>query len=515
MDGYHLLDDTEHAFHVGLPSGESMMIAKKGLHQSALDKIGALPGANPDPSLMNTNLAQDLQDPASSGGGNGAPSEEDSQIKWNTSPMEKRWVGDPAAQPGQPQPAQPQAVPQDPPPTQDPGFYQRQAQGLVDPMLKDQTQAIQDMSKAGKTYYKNAAGLYGRQAEEVQDYHEMQQKIRGEAIEGMDENIKAYSEGKLNPNQVFAEMGTGSKISTMAGLFLGTLGSSISGTPNYAYAMFQKAIDRDMEAQKENRDQKRTLYQMNLQKYGNSLDAERMTKATLEGITLAQIQRQGAMYEGKLQDPKAQMLISQLKQSMMNNVNSVSGRLATAKMYGAMGTPAGLKDEHVPPELRKDPEFHQKNVNVNGTWYPLNDPKDREKIVAYQEMMDGTLKDLQDLKNLHSKGESGLNPWNETSQKGEGVRAKLMAKLNKIQPLTNSLTHGDIEIFKKEMPLPGALTTRTKAAQEQIDRMIDTLKSDYADTFKTRLTGVPKDFKYQEGGGNTKGGPIGSPSRKK
>lgn len=68
----------------------------------------------------------------------------------------------------------------------------------------------------------------------------------------VDTKIAELSDAKIDPNRVWGSMETGNKMSAVASLFLGAFGAGATGAQNAAMDVLNKAIDRDIDAQKAN-----------------------------------------------------------------------------------------------------------------------------------------------------------------------------------------------------------------------------------------------------------------------
>jgi hypothetical protein len=62
---------------------------------------------------------------------------------------------------------------------------------------------------------------------------------------------KAYQDAKVDPDRFYKNRSTGANILSSIGVALGAFGASLNHTPNFALESVNKAIDNDMESQKE------------------------------------------------------------------------------------------------------------------------------------------------------------------------------------------------------------------------------------------------------------------------
>ncbi len=144
---------------------------------------------------------------------------------------------------------------------------------------------------------------------------------------------------KIDFNKVWHEKLTGNKILAGIGMMLSGLGSGLTGQPNMALAQINKEIDRDIEAQKQQGENKKTALNTYNQIYHNKELAAQALKLNLQAMTLAKINEitagQGGL-EAKAQENlmKAQYL-PEMQQKVM--------QFAAQKMMldRAIGQPQG------------------------------------------------------------------------------------------------------------------------------------------------------------------------------
>jgi hypothetical protein len=141
----------------------------------------------------------------------------------------------------------------------------------------------------------HAEGLK-QQAQVYQDSVAQQQKITQEydvKRKALDDEHKQLFDsvvnGKVDPKHYFGSMSTGNKVLAGISVILSGIGSGMSHQPNLAIQTFDKAIDRDIDAQKAELGKKSTLLSDNLRRYGDLNQAEAATRLQLNTVTQAQI----------------------------------------------------------------------------------------------------------------------------------------------------------------------------------------------------------------------------------
>lgn len=121
--------------------------------------------------------------------------------------------------------------------------------------------------------------------------------------------------GKIEPNRLWHNMGTGQKVSAVIGMILGGIGAGMTHGPNYAAQVIDKAIDRDMEAQKIDLGKKQSQLGYYLQRGHNLQQSYMLAKADAMDRTAAQIQAAQGQFGGQIAQANAQQSAGLIKQN--------------------------------------------------------------------------------------------------------------------------------------------------------------------------------------------------------
>lgn len=105
---------------------------------------------------------------------------------------------------------------------------------------------------------------------------------------------------KIDPKRFWQDKSTGQKIGSVIAIALSGIGNALSASAgitasNGALDMINRAIDRDIQAQKENQANTRSLYNMNLQRLGDARAAETATQSQMLTMATAQLSRNAAI----------------------------------------------------------------------------------------------------------------------------------------------------------------------------------------------------------------------------
>jgi hypothetical protein len=152
---------------------------------------------------------------------------------------------------------------------------------------------------------------------------------------------------------------TGQKIATGVSLMLGGIAGGINGSGgNVGMDFLNRQIERDIETQKAQLNQKQTLYSSYRQMGMDDLEATQMTRALMNDKYAADIQASAAKASGPLAQARAQQAIGQLQQQSAGLIyqqamrNTLMGKGAAGSQPGSMEgqDPASFVPMVVPKE---------------------------------------------------------------------------------------------------------------------------------------------------------------------
>jgi hypothetical protein len=258
----------------------------------------------------------------------------------NLGPTEQ--VGPPLPPPPIPVNQNLSGTPQVPNPAADYANAFAQKESGITQIADAQAKASEDQSKA---YQENVRLIANTQ-------REAQNKRATLDIEN-EELKNAYLNQKLDPNRVWKNASTGNKVLAAISVALSGIGSGLSGQPNMAMSVINKAIERDMESQRAEIGKTHTLLSENVRKYGDLNTATQATLLHYNALTQAKIQQAAAMAGTAQAQGQAKILLSDLGlQAAQMKQNLAFKEMA---MKGGDIDPAALVPRIVP-------EHHQKQV---------------------------------------------------------------------------------------------------------------------------------------------------------
>lgn len=220
-----------------------------------------------------------------------------------------------------------------------------QSSGGYNQMMKgmqDYGQAQADMAKAQEKTIQ--AGIQEMKA--AQDAFQMEKsKVQSD----IDSAAKEYADGKIEPNRIWQNMGTGQKVATSIGLILGGLSSGLTGKENPAAQYLDKLIDNDIAAQRADLGKKENLLGVLYKKYGNLTDAMNMAKAYQLQTVDMQLKADAAKYSDPMAKARAMQQSGMLRAQMDALQNKVAANQALMASGRAEDRILSIPDK----ELRK------------------------------------------------------------------------------------------------------------------------------------------------------------------
>lgn len=339
-----LISESEQNYHIKLPSGHTMNLDKKGLNEKAHAIIKGLKseqkfaeGGQVDPEL---NASQNI-DPNSieNNFGAGMAPQPDAVYAPPVAPITPVVTPPMAGAEFQPKPEVPPTVPTD----------------AITPNNK-----ISNANKAfeaEKTAAQGMANVTGAEgAAEAKIIKDVQKKV--EAMPTQQQIFDKYQTAdniqmqemankRIDPDHYWSTKSTGSKIAAGIGMMLGGLGA-VAGQGNPAVTMIQNAIDRDIDAQKNDQSKNMNLWKMNRDKMGSELAANLATQNQLYTGLKYKIESAASQFKGPMAQQQAQLAIAQINQKQADNNYKLS------LMNSGDGDPAMKVQFLVPPEKQKD-----------------------------------------------------------------------------------------------------------------------------------------------------------------
>lgn len=204
--------------------------------------------------------------------------------------------------------------------------YDPEAQVNLKRAQQNEWEATQKGGAAQKVENEGTANIMGQIPEGLRALEQQRQDaeaIRQQNIAGdIDQlnQLRQESRQDIDPGHLWQNESNGSKFWGALMVGLGTLGAGMSGQPNVALGIMNKAMDADIDAQKENRNNKRaqfedqkSIYKENLGRFQDERQAEVATKAAYLENAQAQLAALKAQAKTPEDEAKIDVLSAELQ----------------------------------------------------------------------------------------------------------------------------------------------------------------------------------------------------------
>lgn len=294
-------------------------------------------------------------------------------------------------------------------------------------------------------------------------------------------DYKAAAGDKIVPGKILANQDTGQKLMTGIFVALGAIGSSMAGQDNLALKAVDSAIDKDLEAQKFNLDNKLKAARLGVDssqyilaemrnKFKDDMSANLASKAAMLEMTQMQLRQNMAKYEGTAAGAKAQAFNAQLEMQKTDVLSKLRAQeQQNAVLQGVAGgggkklTP--MQIEALPEKMR---ERYIPDVGLAST---------NEGAKGLREMkttVDTVTKDVKRLQAILETTGKSFSP--KLRAEAESIRTSLIGRLR--VPITGpgAMSDGERELLQSLIPdvtssfsLDAASRTRLESLQKRLD----------------------------------------------
>lgn len=207
--------------------------------------------------------------------------------------------------------------------------------------LGEEIGGIQQKGQAEAKGAEEVAGIAGQGAKGLQalqsTFMSKQKELEGER-QALMNDMRA---GHIDPGHLFSEMGTVGRIGTAIGLMLGGMGAGVTGGENQALKFLNSQLERDMQGQIRNLDNKNNLLHANYQQMGNLRDAMDMTRIMQSDAIRTQIEAAAARSKSPQAMAAAQAAIGKIDMETAPVSSNLAARRAMLE---------GQKSGNVSPE---------------------------------------------------------------------------------------------------------------------------------------------------------------------
>ena len=250
-----------------------------------------------------------------------------------------------APQPAPAPKAAPQAAPQEP----------------LSQAKSESGQLLEKQGAGAEKYQKTLADIGAQQQKIYQDFNtqmaamQTPDQIMANHKAKDDEFLQHLMDSNVDPNRLWSNASTGSKITAAIGLVLSGMGAGANGQ-NMAAATLQNAINRDIAEQQNDQSKYMNLWKMNREALGNDLQANLATKNQLLSMTQAKLAQTASTLTNAAAQQQAQQAIFAIEQEKINNRRAqalLSPQQGAGGVGGLAANPLDVVRTVVPPDKQE------------------------------------------------------------------------------------------------------------------------------------------------------------------
>jgi hypothetical protein len=130
--------------------------------------------------------------------------------------------------------------------------------------------------------------------------------------------------GQINPNKLWESRTTGQQIGSSIAIILSGIGQGLAGGPNMALSIIDKAIDRDIDAQKTNLSKKENALAQHMQMGRDMATAQQLVKADARDAIAAQLEAASAKFGDQRATAAAMASVAAMKEKSATERHTVA-----------------------------------------------------------------------------------------------------------------------------------------------------------------------------------------------
>jgi len=433
LSNFQLLKEDSDSYHVGHPNGKAIVVGKKGLSDKAHSVIKKMKTAHFDEggeaSVATDDSPQEV------------PSSQASDTSQPVSSVQK----------GSDTNALPQAIGSN-------SGLEQQVQGIQAAAEAQSWLGEKEGNLIGETLAKPAMNVTQN------DIIQANQKKLGKLEQ-------AYNDKVIDPNSYFAHQSTPSKILSAVGMLLSGAGSATTGQPNYAMEAINRAVEADIDAQKNDQSKRLNLWKMNQEALGSNLAANLATQNQMYTGLKYRIDQAASQFKGPFAQSQALQAKGQIQQAIDRN-NALLGLHATLTGQAEPGTEAQFVAAKnaasvISPDMAK--EIEPKYIPGIGIAKVPAKPEDLETFAS----LSGLDQQLDRAKAFAAVNGAVLDPTSPKWQQANDIQNGIQLELGKLMGLKR-INEFEAKKYTDLVKNPGAIVG-AKAQQS-----FDDLKRDVA-----------------------------------
>lgn len=367
--------------------------------------------------------------------------------------------------------------------SQDPRMQDYGIQGAAD----SQKKALQEEADARKTAAQSQQDILAAQQNDLKSRNETFEKRMADFDSQNQAIQQGISSNKIDPNRIWNNADTGSKIGMAISLIIGGMGSGGRADNNAALNVMNNAISRDIDAQKANLGTQKSLLEANFQGQHNMMAAENATRINMLQAVKGQLDSAAAKGGGGIAQARADQAKAGIDQQLAQLHQGQAMFMRAQSMFG----PGAAGGNGTQPDGVDVNRLRAMSALSGTPGAPSKEDfgKTMDEYQKYQKMTSlvDNLHDAYDQVDKLQNAGDRLNPLNAYQSRAQinKIKAEYSAQLAKA--LEGRATPQDIDSFMEQFP--GLLENKTTRATG-LNNMENSIKAEFGKFPYMTSTGV-------------------------
>lgn len=291
---------------------------------------------------------------------------------------------------------------------------------------------------------------------------------------------------KIDPGAYVRNMSSGNKILAAVAMAFGGAGAAMSGQKNLAAEAIDEAIRQDIQAQKDNISNSKSLYSENLKRYNDDRLATQATMVQMNALAQGTVAAATARAGGQNAAPGAQALNAQLQQKAVIQKAELQMQMAKMGMehqattHGIPVEGMSMLDEKTKASMAPLP---------NGLWANAQSPAAAETIKKSLAPYSALVSDINELKKLNTS----TTPFSKSDRdRVESLKGQIVVGLNDFAQ-AHRISEADLGFQKGQMSDPNSVWNKLSSDWNAgSDTLLNSLKTKMHGVYSANMPAYAK-----------------------
>lgn len=347
-----------------------------------------------------------------------------------------------------------------------------------------QLRGIQEEAAAKADLGAKQAQVYDDLATRLTEADKTFQETHAKYTARTEQLMNDIASSKIDPNHYWADKGAASKVTAAIAMVISGWGAGLSHTNNLAMETINRAIDRDIDAQKADLSNKHTLLSQNLAMTHDLESATSLTKSNMLSIATAQAGKIAGQNAGPMAKANLDMLQGQLKGQFTRDNFELAKRQALSQfMTGGAGGAAG--NPNFAALFAGDVKPEQFVTLPNGQMRLASSSEDAKELKKGQTSIASINSILQRMKAFR-KDHGATVPGSAADDLGHQMREQLVLEMGKFADLAR-FTPEEAKRYEQLVSHPGRV--RGDKFENSIQNLEDSLRDKMDTLYSNHLMG--------------------------